>query len=1276
MSAHSSTASPASATLAHRLLLAGLLALPIALLAAPRAAHAATITVNTTADDATANGNCTLREAIQAANTNAAVDACAAGAAAPTQDAINFSLGSGTPSIAVSSTLGALPAITERVTIDGSTGGATRVELNGGSFGAGVDGLEVTTSNVILRKLVINRFTGDGIEINGSSATGNSVEGCFIGTDTVGVTDQGNAQNGVLITAGASQNTIGGTSSTQRNIIAGNDDDGVEINGATSATNTVSANFIGMAANGTADLGNTANGVLIAGSPGNTIGGTATGQRNIISGNDDDGIEINATTATLNTVLGNYIGTTLSGVVDLGNTASGVFVTAGATVNQIGGNTTAQHNVIAGNDGYGVRISGSTTKFNTVKVNWIGVDASGVAKLWNEGDGVFIDDAPQNTVGCTSPFPCNVIGGRPSLAPFPFTADVLITGGNGLTNTVLGNYIGVGADGNTVVGAWLAGVMVIGSSPGYGRGNVVGCTSITPCNVIAGANDDIRFNLYEGSVVSNATVIGNQIGLNAAGTVSLSTSGGSVGIRAIGCQICQIGGTAAGSRNVVAGEGSYQMVLHGSSTITVEGNYFDLDPTGTSNSGFPEGSGISIQGGGYITIGGTSAAARNIVASPLPSAGISRDGIDAIDCNHCSIVGNDIGTDYTGMVAHGFSAGNGIELGGTTTACQIANNLIAGNHYGVFFDGGDEGGTVTGNTIGLASDGVTALGNLFGVVMRGQNALIGGTTAPERNIIAGNSGDGVVLLNGGPVVQNNKVEGNYIGVLGDGTTARGNGGSGILLLQFDNETTQLNTIGGNSPGTGNVISGNSASGIRFEGAGVHDNVIEGNIIGLAANGLTAVPNGANGLDFIAEHRCVNFPDCTMFVDFTAPGPQRIGTDGDGIGDSAERNIISGNTGHGIYAPELCIPGCSRPGAQSRISGNLIGLAADGLTARGNGGDGIRWHANDALIGSNSDDFEDAVEANRIAYNGGDGIRLENSAARNSILRNEIFANGCVSCTTNLGIDLQTGTGGTDDGVTANDTNDADSGTNDLMNYPVLTAAQLIPSGGVNTTLVVTYSADVKPAECSAAFPCRVEFFFTGETPDPSGNGEGRSYLGFDTITGDVTGQVATLTLDTPMTACGRHQCMGDNRLSATLTNSLGGSSFQAAFQSTFQSTFQIAFQGTSERTFQAARPLGRQSGPAPFLGSTSEFAADIPMVGLTSPRGDCNGDFVLSAADVTAETLEIFDGDGTLPANAPDGTFVGIPVGCNSNADGVIDAGDLSCMIRKLFGGVGATCGP
>ncbi len=184
---------------------------------APATVPFATITVNTTADDNVVNGNCTLREAIIAANTHMAVDACAAGVAG--LDTIEFSLGAGTPTINV---LSALPTINEPVTINGNTGGSTRVELNGTGAGAGVTSLRLTNSGreSTIAGLVINRFGGIGIWMDFGSR--NTVRNCYIGTDATGTPVPGYGNLAGVYLGAASANTIGGTSAAERNIIAGN----------------------------------------------------------------------------------------------------------------------------------------------------------------------------------------------------------------------------------------------------------------------------------------------------------------------------------------------------------------------------------------------------------------------------------------------------------------------------------------------------------------------------------------------------------------------------------------------------------------------------------------------------------------------------------------------------------------------------------------------------------------------------------------------------------------------------------------------------------------------------------------------------------------------------------------------------------------------------------------------------------------------------------------------------------------------------------------------
>src|SRR3989449_355354 len=135
-----------------------------------------------------------LRQAILDANHN------------PGADVINFQIGQGTPTISLSSSL---PEVTDPVTIDGSTGGASRLELRGPNLGGNQPCLVITAGSSVLRGLVINRFSSGEIELDSSD---NVIENCFIGTDAAGNSaPRGESRVfGVEISNGA-RNMIGGT---------------------------------------------------------------------------------------------------------------------------------------------------------------------------------------------------------------------------------------------------------------------------------------------------------------------------------------------------------------------------------------------------------------------------------------------------------------------------------------------------------------------------------------------------------------------------------------------------------------------------------------------------------------------------------------------------------------------------------------------------------------------------------------------------------------------------------------------------------------------------------------------------------------------------------------------------------------------------------------------------------------------------------------------------------------------------------------------------------
>jgi CSLREA domain-containing protein len=337
-----------------------------------------TFVVNSTADtddgQCTSDaGGCTLREAINAANATASLDT------------ISFALGSGNPSITVAS---ALPAFSAPIVIDGNTGGATRIEINGNNVtGSGLT-LNNSSSRSIIRNLVINRFNGSGINLSNSS--NNIIESCYIGTDAGGTIGRGNSGAGITFTA-ANENLIGGTSGTTPggactgacNLISGN---GSGINGdplgGSANRNVIQGNFVGTDVSGTAKIPNgRALGFLNAVHH-TLIGGDTPNARNLISGNNEIGVIFSAAGTHDNVIQGNYIGVNTNATAKLGNSV-GVVLFFTATNNSIIGN------VVSGNVKRGIDLTtngsppNNPPHANIVQGNIVGTDPSGTLDLGN-----------------------------------------------------------------------------------------------------------------------------------------------------------------------------------------------------------------------------------------------------------------------------------------------------------------------------------------------------------------------------------------------------------------------------------------------------------------------------------------------------------------------------------------------------------------------------------------------------------------------------------------------------------------------------------------------------------------------------------------------------------------------------------------------------------------------------------------------------------------------------------------------------------------------------
>jgi len=316
---------------------------------------------------------------------------------------------------------------------------------------------------------IISGNGGDGVKIE--SSTGQTVQGNYIGTDVNGTADLGNGTSGVYLLSNTGANTIGGTAAEERNIISGNDGDGVKIE--SSLPQDIFGNYIGTDVNGTADLGNSMSGVYLVTND-CTIGGVNPGEVNVISGNDNHGVSVEGCTG--NNILGNYIGTDVNGTADLGNGTSGVYLLSNTGANTIGGTTAGHRNIISGNDGDGVKIENSTGQ--DIQGNYIGTDVNGTADLGNGTSGAYLlSNTGANTIGGTTAGHRNIISGND---------------GDGariedsVGQNVQGNYIGTNWDGTADLGNGTSGAYLLSNT----GANTIGGTTAGHRNIVSGNDSD------------------------------------------------------------------------------------------------------------------------------------------------------------------------------------------------------------------------------------------------------------------------------------------------------------------------------------------------------------------------------------------------------------------------------------------------------------------------------------------------------------------------------------------------------------------------------------------------------------------------------------------------------------------------------------------------------------------------------------------------------------------------------------------------------------------
>lgn len=496
-------------------------------------AAAVTFTVDSSADtdDANpgngeckdANGNCTLRAALRETISNAD--------AGPFT--INFNIsGAGVPTISTSGFFNASNGnntVSKPVVIDGTTQAAGRVEIIDTVGHGGL--LHIAGGNSTLRGLVMSGAASFGGSIVLGSGN-NIIEDCYIGTNA-DATAVAARRSGAGISVNGSNNRIGGTAPAARNVISGATDRGIEITAGSG--NLIEGNYIGTNAAGTAALGNGWG--IVFNASANTVGGTAPGAGNLISGNgarENRALWIRGVFAT---VQGNLFGTDASGDALIGNTGDALYVESRDGATTIGGTTPAARNVIAGSTGRGIYID-SANSTALIQGNYIGTNADGTVALPNLSHGILLGHAGI-TVGGTVPSAGNLISGN--------GGDGIHV--NGQFNTVQGNLIGTDVSGTLALPNASDGVEIQANGTNGARGNLIGGTAPEARNVISG-NRDNGINFNEGGGGNPNRAEGNYIGTNRFGTGALGN--GQHGIYFSLSQQHNVGGTSEGASNLIA----------------------------------------------------------------------------------------------------------------------------------------------------------------------------------------------------------------------------------------------------------------------------------------------------------------------------------------------------------------------------------------------------------------------------------------------------------------------------------------------------------------------------------------------------------------------------------------------------------------------------------------------------------------------------------------------------------------------------------------------------